>query len=66
MALPDVGEMERRQEASVACHRSLDPLAGSGLAVNGWVPVDQTNLRTQFPHVYALGDVCSGPRMVPR
>jgi uncharacterized membrane protein YccC len=24
-ALPDVGEMERRREASVACHRSLDP-----------------------------------------
>jgi uncharacterized membrane protein YccC len=24
-ALPDVGEMERRQEASVTCHRSLDP-----------------------------------------
>ena len=24
-ALPDVGEMERRREASVTCHRSLDP-----------------------------------------
>jgi hypothetical protein len=25
MASPDAGEMERRQEASVACHRSLEP-----------------------------------------
>ena len=41
-------------------------LAASGLAVNGWVPVDQTNLRTQFPGVYALGDVCTGPRTVPK
>ena len=33
---------------------------------NNWVPVDQSNLRTQFPGVYALGDVCSGPRTVPK
>jgi sulfide:quinone oxidoreductase len=38
----------------------------AGLAVNGWVPVDQTNLRTQFPQVYALGDVCTGPRTVAK
>jgi sulfide:quinone oxidoreductase len=30
------------------------------------VPVDQTNLRTRFPNVYAIGDVCSGPRTVPK
>ncbi len=30
------------------------------------MPVDQTNLRTQFPHVYAIGDVCTGPRTVPK
>ena len=47
-------------------HRAPDPLAASGLAVDGWVPVDQTNLRTRFPRVYALGDVCSGPRTVPK
>ncbi len=49
----------------IPVHRAPDPLAASGLAVNGWVPVDQTNLRTSFPHVYALGDVCTGPRTVP-
>ena len=47
-------------------HRAPDPLSASGLAVNGWVPVDQTNLRTHFPGVYAIGDVCSGPRTVPK
>jgi sulfide:quinone oxidoreductase len=50
----------------IPVHRAPEPLAASGLAVNGWVPVDQTNLRTSFPHVYALGDVCTGPRTVPK
>jgi sulfide:quinone oxidoreductase len=47
-------------------HRAPDPLPASGLAVDGWVPVDQTNLRTRFPGVYAIGDVCTGPRNVPK
>ena len=50
----------------IPVHRAPEPLAASGLAVGGWVPVDQTNLRTGFPHVYALGDVCTGPRTVPK
>jgi sulfide:quinone oxidoreductase len=50
----------------IPVHRAPEPLAASGLAVNGWVPVDQTNLRTTFPHVYAVGDVCTGPRTVPK
>jgi hypothetical protein len=29
------------------------------------VPVDQTNLRTHYPGVYATCDVCTGPRTVP-
>ena len=50
----------------IPVHRAPDPLPASGLAVNGWVPVDQTNLRTSFPGVYAIGDVSSGPRNVPK
>jgi sulfide:quinone oxidoreductase len=50
----------------IPVHRAPDVLATSGLTVNGWVPVDQENLRTQFPGVYALGDVCTGPRTVPK
>ena len=50
----------------IPVHRAPDPLEASGLAVEGWVPVDQTNLRTRFPQVYALGDVCTGARNVPK
>ena len=50
----------------IPVHRAPDPLPAAGLTVNGWVPVDQTNLRTRFPNVYALGDVCTGPRNVPK
>jgi sulfide:quinone oxidoreductase len=50
----------------IPVHRAPHVLAESGLTVNGWVPVNQDNLRTQFPGVYALGDVCTGPRTVPK
>jgi sulfide:quinone oxidoreductase len=50
----------------IPVHRAPDPLPASGLTVDRWVPVDQTNLRTPFPGVYALGDVCTGPRTVPK
>ena len=33
----------------------------SGLAVNGWIPVEKSNLATRFPDVYAVGDVTSAP-----
>jgi sulfide:quinone oxidoreductase len=50
----------------IPVHRAPDVVAASDLTVNGWVPVDQDNLRTQYPGVYALGDVCTGPRTVPK
>jgi sulfide:quinone oxidoreductase len=50
----------------VPIHRAPAALADTGLVVNNWVPVDQSNLRTAFPGVYALGDVCTGPRTVPK
>jgi sulfide:quinone oxidoreductase len=50
----------------IPIHRAPAALAGTGLTVNNWVPVDQSNLRTPFPGVYALGDVSSGPRTVPK
>ena len=33
----------------IPVHRAPDPLAAAGLAPDGWVPVDQANLRTRFP-----------------
>jgi sulfide:quinone oxidoreductase len=50
----------------IPIHRAPAVLADSGLVENNWVPVDQSNLRTRFDGVYALGDVCSGPRTVPK
>ena len=50
----------------IPVHRAPTALADTGLVEKNWVPVDQTNLRTGFPGVYAIGDVCSGPRTVPK
>jgi sulfide:quinone oxidoreductase len=62
----DGGTLSYDLFVGIPVHRAPDPLAASGLAVNGWVPVDQTNLRTQFEQVYALGDVCTGSRTVAK
>jgi sulfide:quinone oxidoreductase len=45
----------------IPVHRVPEVVERSGLAVDGWVPVDRTNLMTQFPGVYALGDVAGAP-----
>jgi len=64
--LKDGGTLAYDLFVGIPIHRAPAPLADAGLAENGWVPVDQTNLRTRFPHVYAIGDVCTGPRTVPK
>jgi sulfide:quinone oxidoreductase len=45
----------------IPVHRAPDVVQRSGLAVDGWVPVERTNLATRFPGVYALGDVSGLP-----
>ena len=45
----------------IPVHRVPEVVESSGLAVDGWVPVDHTNLATRFPDVYALGDVAGAP-----
>jgi sulfide:quinone oxidoreductase len=45
----------------IPVHRPPEVVESSGLVVDGWVPVDHTNLRTRFPGVYALGDVSGAP-----
>jgi sulfide:quinone oxidoreductase len=50
----------------IPVHRVPEVVERSGLAVDGWVPVDQANLATQFPGVYALGDVATGARTVAK
>jgi sulfide:quinone oxidoreductase len=43
----------------IPVHRVPQVVTQSGLAVDGWVPVNPSNLTTRFPGVYALGDVAS-------
>jgi sulfide:quinone oxidoreductase len=64
--LADGGTLPYDLFVGIPIHRAPDPLPASGLAVDGWVPVDQANLRTAFEGVYAIGDVCTGPRTVPK
>jgi len=40
-------------------HRAPAVVEESGLAVDGWIPVDPLTLETSFPDVYAVGDVTS-------
>ncbi len=43
----------------VPVHKAPAVVAESGLTVDGWIPVDPRTLKTEFPDVYAIGDVTS-------
>jgi sulfide:quinone oxidoreductase len=43
----------------VPVHRAPDVVLASGMAEDGYVPVRSATLETQFPGVYALGDVAT-------
>jgi len=43
----------------IPVHRAPAVVIESGLAVEGWIPVDPHTLETRFPDVYAVGDVAS-------
>jgi sulfide:quinone oxidoreductase len=45
----------------IPVHRAPKVVEHAGLAVDGWVPVERTNLATRFPDVYAMGDVTALP-----
>ena len=40
-------------------HRAPDVVVASGMAEDGYVPVDSRTLATRFPDVYAVGDVAT-------
>lgn len=44
---------------AIPVHRVPAVVEASGLAVDGWIPVDRATLATRFPGVYAIGDVNS-------
>ena len=67
----DTGSQEVRLESGgslpydlfvgIPVHRVPEVVKASGLAVEGWIPVERTNLSTRFPGVYAIGDVAGAP-----
>jgi sulfide:quinone oxidoreductase len=57
--LDDGTEMNYDLFLGIPQHRVPSVVEASGLAENGWIPVNPTNLKTRFPGVYAIGDVTS-------
>jgi sulfide:quinone oxidoreductase len=57
--LSDGAEMPYDLFLGVPAHRVPEVVAESGMAVDGWIAVDPMTLETQFPGVYAVGDVTS-------
>jgi sulfide:quinone oxidoreductase len=57
--IADGTEMPYDLFLGVPVHRAPAVVEESGLAVDGWIPVDPLTLRTSFPDVYAVGDVTS-------
>jgi sulfide:quinone oxidoreductase len=57
--LADGGAIPYDLFLAIPRHRVPAVVAASGLAEDGWVPVDKATLATRFPGVYAIGDVTS-------
>jgi len=57
--LGDGAEMPYDLFLAVPTHRVPEVVAQSGMTVDGWIPVNPITLETQFPGVYAVGDVTS-------
>ncbi len=57
--LRDGGTMPYGLFLGIPKHCVPDVVESSGLAENGWIPVDRATLATRFPNVFAVGDVTS-------
>jgi sulfide:quinone oxidoreductase len=57
--LSDGGEMPYDLFLGVPVHRAPTVVEESGLAVDGWIPVNPLTLETTVPGVFAVGDVTS-------
>jgi sulfide:quinone oxidoreductase len=58
-ALEDGTELPYDLFLGVPKHRAPDVVLESGMAEDGYVPVDSQTLETRFPGVYAIGDVAT-------
>jgi sulfide:quinone oxidoreductase len=59
--LADGGSIPYDLFVGIPVHHAPDVVEQSGLAIDGWVPVDRVNLATRFPDVYAVGDIAALP-----
>lgn len=57
--LDDGSELRFDLMLGVPRHRAPDVVIESGMAEDGYIPVDRHTLETRFPDVYALGDVAT-------
>jgi len=57
--LGDGSEMPYDLFLGVPVHRAPSVVEDSGMTVDGWIPVNPLTLETEFPGVYAVGDVTS-------
>ena len=57
--LDDGSEMPYDLFLGVPKHRAPEVVLASGMAQDGYIPVDSRTLRTRFPDVYAVGDVAT-------
>jgi len=57
--LDDGSEMPFDLFLGVPKHRAPDVVIASGMTVDGYVPVSSSTLETQYPGVYAIGDVAT-------
>jgi sulfide:quinone oxidoreductase len=57
--LDDGSELPYDLFLGVPKHRAPDVVLESGLAEDGYIPVDSRTLETRFPNVYAVGDVAT-------
>ena len=58
-ALDDGTELPYALFLGIPVHKVPSVVEASGLAQDGWIPVDPPTLATKFPDVYALGDVAN-------
>jgi len=59
VALDDGTELSYDLFLGVPKHRAPNVVLESGMAVDGFIPVDSQTLATEFPGVYAVGDVAT-------
>ncbi len=57
--LSDDSELPYDLFLGVPVHRAPAVVVESGMTVDGWIPVNPQTLETQYPDVYAVGDVAS-------